>query len=70
MTKFQLNKIKEKLSVNDIKAIAAQNKVSEDLVYKVLRGERNNHTVLHAAIDIAEANKNEQQKLKKRINAL
>lgn len=65
-----LQKIKEKLPKRYIKILKDKTNVSESTIYKTLRGDLNNETVIKAALELIEENLQFNNDIKERVNKL
>jgi len=70
MNKTDLKKLRKRLPRSWAKLIAEKLNLSPIYVFKVLSGDRNNDTVILAAIDLAEESKEEKEKMRERIHSL
>ncbi len=65
-----LQKIREKLPKRYIKILKDKTNVSESTIYKTLRGDLNNETVIKAALELIEENLQFNNDIKERVNKL
>lgn len=65
-----LQKIKERLPKGYAKTLMGRINVSESTIYKTLRGDLDNETVIKAALELIEENLQLNADIKKRINRL
>jgi len=70
MDSDSLKKIRERLPKRYIKILKERIDVSESTIYRTLRGDLDNETVIKAALELIEENIQLNNDIKKRINKL
>lgn len=65
-----LQKIREKLPKRYIKTLKDKTNVSESTIYKTLRGDLKNESVIKAALDLIEETLQFNNDIKERVNKL
>lgn len=70
MTFKELRKLKKSLPSNGVKALAQKFNRSENYIRMILRGERQNYSILNEAIKIAEEEKKRKQELSEKVKCL
>lgn len=70
ITKAALRKLKSKLPRNYRKELAKRTGLSESAVYRTLKGDLNNTSIIEAAIQLAKENKDRNNTQIDQINSL